>query len=521
MKQSEIILSTVALTTVMMMSSLHFTSDVQAAERPAVTAELMNYSDDEGDEITRWVTDKDGNMIPFYGDTFPSDSFTTPTQSSTDTTPTQQQKTISVVSYKQKLDICKGTTVKISDLNIKMSSYCNPDFKFSNGKTSVTFDELGTHSETVKGSYKGQDFSLAVTVYVKEEEAPTINGVHDIKCLWSGVPKSALPVEKYTFASNIKYKKEAGIDYSKYLIDPNTEKIYKPTQLLKLGITAKDCHGNKIPAKNIKVTGYNVYKFNKNQKITYTVTDSDGRTTTKSCNLYIDNGDRYYKKAKTMTVVMGGYLSESSYFDMWTGASYISVKAKKVKFKDEYGRDDGYHYVPATKPIKVKVGQKLKVVGYVVNPLTNKPKWSGLPIKIVEYNGKQYYYSDLCSNPTSSYLKAWANHDCNALHGGGLGVDYGIWKIEGRYHPWSDCSVSNYLLRRYFEDIRGGGYYSYRDEGEGTRTRTIPFFNNRALAGYQNVYVNGKESGGEYDGNHLVDTLEHYGVDLSVDGIEK
>ena len=102
MKQSEIILSTVALTTVMMMSSLHFTSDVQAAERPAVTAELMNYSDDdEGDEITRWVTDKDGNMIPFYGDTFPSSSDTAPTQSSSKTTPTQQ-KTISVVSYKQK-----------------------------------------------------------------------------------------------------------------------------------------------------------------------------------------------------------------------------------------------------------------------------------------------------------------------------------------------------------------------------------------------------------------------------------
>lgn len=157
MKQSEIILSTVALTTVMMMSSLHFTSDVQAAERPAVTSELMNYSDDEGDEVTRWITDKDGNMIPLYGDIFPSDSFTTPTQSSTDKTPAQQKKTISVVSYKQKLDICKGTTVKISDLNIKMSSYCNPDFKFSNGKTSVTFDELGTHSETVKGSYKGQD----------------------------------------------------------------------------------------------------------------------------------------------------------------------------------------------------------------------------------------------------------------------------------------------------------------------------------------------------------------------------
>ena len=521
MKQSEIILSTVALTTVMMMSSLHFTSDVQAAEQPAVTAELMNYSDDEGDEITRWVTDKDGNMIPFYGDTFPSDSFTTPTQSNTNTT-TQQQQTISVVSYNQKLDICKGTTVKISDLNIKMSSYCNPDFKFSNGKTSVTFDELGTHSETVKGSCKGQDFSLAVTVYVKEEEAPTINGVHDIKCLWSGVPKSALPVEKYAFATPAKCK-EAGINYSKYLIDPNTEKIYKPTQLLKLGVTATDCHGNKIPAKNIKVTGYSVYKFNKNQKITYTVTDSEGRTATKSCNLYIDNGDRYYKKSKNYTVVEGGYLSESSYFDTF-GASYISVKPKKVKFKDELGRDDGSHYVPATKPIKVKVGQKLKVVGYVVNPVTNKPwKIQGCPIKIVEYNGKQYYYCWLCSNPTSSYLKKWANSDCSGLYGGGLGITEGLWKTpSNRYSSRSDCSVSNYLLRRYFEDIHGVNYYDVRamDDG-GNNESLIPYFNKKALAGYQNVYVNGKESGGEADGCELAETLEDYGVDLSVDGIEK
>ena len=508
MNKSEAILSTVALTTVMMMSSLHFTSDVQAAERPAVTAELMNYSDDdEGDEITRWVTDKDGNMIPFYGDTFPSDSFTTP----------QQQQTISVVSYKQKLDICKGTTVKISDLSIKMSSYCNLDFKFSNGKTSVTFDELGTHSETVKGSYKGQDFSLAVTVYVKEEEAPTINGVHDIKCLWSGVPKSALPVEKYAFATPAKCK-EAGINYSKYLIDPNTEKIYKPTQLLKLGITATDCHGNKIPAKNIKVTGYNVYKFNKNQKITYTVTDSEGRTTTKSCNLYIDNGDRYYKKSKTMTVVNGSYLSESSYFNE-TGESYISVKAKKVKVKDELGRDDGSRYVPATKPIKVKIGQKLKVVGYVVNPVTNKPlKAQGFPIKIVEYNGKQYYYCFLCSNPTSKFLKKWANSDCLDLYGGGLGITEGLWKTpEGGYLDWTDCSVSNYLLRRYFEDIHPENYdVRIRDADNKSN---IPYLTNRPLAGYQSVYVKGEKST-DYLKNAAY-ALEDCGVDLSVDEIEK
>lgn len=509
MKQSEIILSTVALTTVMMMSSLHFTSDVQAAERPAVTSELTNYSDDdEGDEITRWVTDKDGNMIPFYGDTYPSDSFTTPIT---------QQKTISVVSYKQKLDICKGTTIKISDLNIKMSSYCNPDFKFSNGKTSMTFDELGTHSETVKGSYNGQDFSLAVTVYVKEEEAPTINGVHDIKCLWSGVPKSAQPVEKYAFSTPAKCK-EAGINYSKYLIDPNTEQIYKPTQLLKLGITATDCHGNKIPAKNIKVTGYNVYKYNKNQKITYTVTDSEGRTATKSCNLYIDNGDRYYKKSKNYTVVEGGYLSESSYFDEF-GASYISVKPKKVKFKDELGRDDGSHYVPATKPIKVKVGQKLKVVGYVVNPGTNKPwKIQGCPIKIVEYNGKQYYYCWLCSNPTSKYLKEWANSDCSGLYGGGLGITQGLWFMEGSYSSRSDCSVSNYLLRRYFEDIHERFYYDNRDMDDGGSNKSLKsYFNSRASSGYQSVYVNGKEPT-DY-AHDLEVNLKNCGVDLSVDDI--
>ena len=79
MKQSEIILSTVALTTVMMMSSLHFTSDVQAAERPAVTstyeyynAEYENCYDDDGYYIgVRYpssdnpsaIYDESGNII--------------------------------------------------------------------------------------------------------------------------------------------------------------------------------------------------------------------------------------------------------------------------------------------------------------------------------------------------------------------------------------------------------------------------------------------------------------------------
>lgn len=60
MDKKDLVFSTVALTVVMLSASIGVTSDVQASERPTVTSELMNYSDDdEGDEITRWVTDKD------------------------------------------------------------------------------------------------------------------------------------------------------------------------------------------------------------------------------------------------------------------------------------------------------------------------------------------------------------------------------------------------------------------------------------------------------------------------------
>ena len=304
MKQSEIILSTGALTTVMMMSSLHYTSDVQAAERPAVTstykyynAEYENCYDDDGYYIGVRYPSSDNpsaiynesgdiigstDMYKYKGKGKPSNSNTDNSYSYTsDDTISKVSDDIRyvncddpvVTSYKERVTVKKGESLSISDLNIKVSNMTDYYAYFiSNGETSVDYSKGGTFTEKVAvRSNSGGLTNIRVNVSVVVEKAPDIVGVHNVKgqrIYWAKTSKLT------GYIADLSFDPKEDSDWD--------NKLYKPEKLILSGVRAKDCNGEDI-TKNIKISGLNKKKYNKKQTVTLSVTDSEGRTTKKTC----------------------------------------------------------------------------------------------------------------------------------------------------------------------------------------------------------------------------------------------
>ena len=341
MKQSEIILSTVALTTVMMMSSLHFTSDVQAAERPAVTktyeyynAEYENCYDDDGYYIgvrypssdnPRAIYDESGNIIgsinkyKYRGKGKPSNKHTDNSYSYTsDDKISKVSDDIRyvncddpvVTSYKERVTVKKGESLSISDLNIKVSNMTDYYAYFiSNGETSVDYSKGGTFTEKVAvRSNSGGLTNIRVNVSVVVEKAPDIVGVHNVKgqkIYWAKTSK----LNDYIADLSFDPKEDSDWD----------NKLYKPEKLILSGVKATDCHGNDI-TKNIKISGLNKKKYNKKQTVTLSVTDSEGRTTKKTCSVYIK--DPVKKMNKYMYNCLSGMYLEETFPDTnWIGVT--------------------------------------------------------------------------------------------------------------------------------------------------------------------------------------------------------
>lgn len=265
---------------------------------------------------------------------------------------------IVITSYNSKVDIYKGQTVKISDLDIKYSGYGSCTATFSNNSKEKKFSNTGTFTENVSVYCDGSLIkTLPITVYVKEADAPTITGVKDITCLylnwgWDYTKDKWEGKDKWGNVCVIE-------DYSKWVGDPKTKQIYKLDKLLKMHVRAYDCYGKDI-TKSIKVTGFKYHKVGKEQTVVYTVTDSDGRTTTKKCKLLIK--DTIKKMDKYMYVIIGTDVVPSPY----------------------EGR--GYGRIATTK-LFLKANTKVHVTGFY----DNKRLGGGYGMYKIELKGKVYW----------------------------------------------------------------------------------------------------------------------------------
>lgn len=371
MKKAEIIISTVALTTVMLMSSIRFTTDVKAAETQ-VTTESADYNYDDEDYGFVQYYDKNGNIIStdysgtsdiYLGGKSNKNDDSSDDDSDDDISDDNDisSNDIVITSYNSKVDIYKGQTVKISDLNIKYSGSGSCTATFSNNSKEKKFSNTGTFTENV-GVYCNGNLvkTLQVTVYVKQaEEAPTITGVKDITCLylnWGWDYTKDVATKKPDKWGNISVKE----DYSKWVGDTKTKQIYKLDKLLKMHVKAYDCYGKDI-TKSIKVTGFKYNKVDKEQTVVYTVTDSDGRTTTKKCKLLIK--DTIKKMDKYMYVSCGTSV-------------YLSPTGRGYNCNEESG-------------VFLKAGTKVHVLGYY------KSKYDkGYGRYKIEIKGKVYWISE-------------------------------------------------------------------------------------------------------------------------------
>lgn len=338
MDKKSLVFSTVALSAVMLSASIGVTSDVQAAERPAVTktyeyynAEYENCYDDDGYYIgVRYpssdnpsaIYDESGNIIgsiDMYknkGKGKPSNSNTDNSYSYTsDDTTSKVSDDIRyvncddpvVTSYNESVTVKKGESLSISDLNIKVGNMTDYYAYFtSNGETSVNYSKGGTFTERVAvRSNSGGFTDIRVNVSVVVEQAPDIVGVHNVK------------------GQRIYWTKYSGLNnyIADLTFDPREDsdwdnKLYKPEKLILSGVRATDCYGKDI-TKNIKISGLNKKKYNKKQTVTLSVTDSEGRTTKKTCSVYIK--DPVKKMDKYMYNCMSGMYSESFPLSLWKG----------------------------------------------------------------------------------------------------------------------------------------------------------------------------------------------------------
>lgn len=442
MDKKSLVFSTVALSAVMLSASIGVTSDVQAAERPAVTrtyeyynAEYENCYDDDGYYIgVRYpssdnpsaIYDESGNIIgstdmyKYKGKGKPSNKHTDNSYSYTsDDTISKVSDDIRyvncddpvVTSYKESVTVKKGESLSISDLNIKVGNMTDYYAYFiSNGETSVIYSEGGTFTERVAVRSNSCGLTvIRVNVSVVVEQAPDLIGVHNVK------------------GQRIYWAKNSG--FTNYIADLNFDpredpdwdnRLYKPEKLILLGVKAKDCDGNDI-TKNIKISGFNKKKYNKKQKVTLSVTDSEGRTTTATCSVYIK--DPVKKMDKYMYNAYGGM-----YSDTFTNTYWLGMKAKDASTWDiEF----------------FKWMEKVHVVGRHENG-----EW------LVEKNGKTYFldrlsetYTDMPKHIYSYIYSSYLDVECTVIESygnkkvGGLGYNRFERDPNSKYFGCTDKSI--------------------------------------------------------------------------------
>ena len=388
MDKKSLVFSTVALSAVMLSASIGVTSDVQAAERPAVTstyeyynAEYENCYDDDGYYIGVRYPSSD-NPSAIYnesGDIIGSidmyknkgKGLNSSTKNSYSYTSDDTISKVSddiryvncddpvVTSYKESVTVKKGESLSISDLNIKVGNMTDYYAYFtSNGETSVNYSKGGTFTEKVAvRSNSGGFTDINVNVSVVVEKAPDIVGVHNVKgqkIYWAKTSKLT------GYIADLSFNPKEDSDWD--------NKLYKPEKLILSGVKAKDCNGKDI-TKNIKISGLNKKKYNKKQTVTLSVTDSEGRTTKKTCSVYIK--DPVKKMDKYMYNCMSGmYLEETFPSTNWIG----------VTGNDQAKWGIGYF----------KWMEKVHVIGRHENGY-----W------LVEKNGKKYFLDRLSDKHTN------------------------------------------------------------------------------------------------------------------------
>lgn len=380
MDKKSLVFSTVALSAVMLSASIGVTSDVQAAET-SYTISMDANGDDN---------------VPYESDDFYS----------------SMMKPI-VTSYKEKIDLVEGDTLRLSDLKVK----CDRGIveSFSDGSSVKKFTSTGTFEEKVIVSNCGYTIELPVTVYVQEAKAPTIHGVHNVTVL-------SIQLDGAFVEGNSRYgKDDVGINYSKYVMDPETKSVCKLKEALSNGVYAVDCRGRRIDSDNIKITGYSVKQKNwgQTQTVAYTVTDDAGRTSSKTCKLFIDDGIK--KVDKYMYVSVSGYLSESPF------TNYVKKGHTAVK---------------------VPFGTKVHVVG-IFKP-TSKVNYT---LHVVEYNGKNYYYANLVDKINKD------DYVTKKKKVGEMPNGTPLYEIVKRAHP-KDCGM---FCDELFISITGANVTSYVD----------------------------------------------------------
>ena len=404
MDKKSLVFSTVALSAVMLSASIGVTSDVQAAERPAVTAQLLStensmkpYYDKNGNYIGDYYINDIGIKIitTLDGCVMPEDdidewlTYNNWNNNSQVAVPSSSVTSAVVVSYKEKMDVVIGDTINVTDFNVKMSDSSKADVTFADGSKTKTFDSLGSKSETIL--INGDAFT--VTISVVAEQAPTITGVHNVK-----VKRIIAPIghklNSYVYDYSIK------VDGT---VEEKDVPFFKAEKVVLKGVKATDCHGKDI-TKKIKISGLNKKKYNKKQTVTLSVTDSDGRTTKKTCSVYIK--DPVKKMNKYMYVAIQGYWGETPTI---------------------YGTKKGSTYF--------KWMEKVHVVGQHENGYYK-----------VEKNGKYYYLFRLSSKHLGD-RDAWANK-----HPMSTGECHRILKLapyrSGGYNAdWSSQNITYYDLR--------------------------------------------------------------------------
>lgn len=434
MDKKSLVFSTVALSAVMLSASIGVTSDVQAAERPAVTstyeyynAEYENCYDDDGYYIgVRYpssdnpsaIYDESGNIIgsinkyKYKGKGKPvnNDSYSEGYNHSSEDTIVKVNSSIDgteygapiVTSYKERVTVKKGETLKISDLNIKVSNTTDYyAYFYTSGGESLVYDEEGTFTENVAvKSSSGRITTIAVNIsVVVSEQAPDIVGVHNVKgqkIYWAKTSKLT------GYIADLSFDPKEDSDWD--------NKLYKPEKLILSGVKATDCHGNDI-TKNIKISGLNKKKYNKKQTVTLSVTDSEGRTTKKTCSVYIK--DPVKKMDKYMYNCMSGmYFEETFPATTWIG---LTPNAR-AKFGIGY----------------FKWMEKVHVIGRHENGY-----W------LVEKGGKKYFLSRLSDKHTNISKYKWSYIHSRDLNECFIYDTYGTRKEKGHnpYERDPSCKI--------------------------------------------------------------------------------
>lgn len=181
----------------------------------------------------------------------------------------REVSSIRVTCYNSDISLRVGDALTVRMLELQYAEDCDVSVSFAPDLSirSKKYDTKGVYNETVYITDKstGNMKTLPVTVTVEEAKSLSIEVNGDIK---------------------VKQVVWTGKKFNKYVFDGND--VVKLEKVLKDNIKAYDDHGKNITSK-VKISKYDINKYDKKQKITYTVTDSEGKTAKATCNLYIES----------------------------------------------------------------------------------------------------------------------------------------------------------------------------------------------------------------------------------------